>query len=950
MRVLVVAVCVVACGGGGNNSSPHNVTVDVVGPGSVSSTPVGIDCPSASCTASFTDHVTLFAQPDNGAMFTGWSGGCSGMNQSCTLELGSDQHATAMFQTGGGGNQTLSVSVTGPGSVTAMNIDCPANACSSSYLGGTMVTLTAMPQVGATFNGWSGDCTGTGTCTVTMDQMRSVNAEFAAQGGMHTLSVTVNGIGTVTSTPSGINCSSGTCTAMFASSQTVVLQEQAGGGTFTGWTGDCNGTGGCSVTMGIDHAVTASFGSSGYVLTVHLAGDGIGTVVSNPAGINCTSGSSAGCSYDFGMSSGQISLTATPAPGSSYAGQGNNGNTGCNGDNFGNGCSYGLNGSGVTVNVGFSGWTGQFPFPASLTGLALSGSTFLAVGGGGNTVTSTNDAAGGHGTYWTGHAAPPALNAVAVLGNMFYAASDGGHVMASPTGLAWTDYAAGTNDLLGIAASGTVAVAVGKNGAVEYSANGTTWNAATSGVTQQLNDVVYAGSQFIAIGYAGTIVTSPDGLTWTTRTSGSTSILYGVAYSGSQYVIVGAGGVVLTSPDGVTWTKPATSGLPIAAIHGIAWSGTTFVAAGDPSGGGSNTTIAYTSTNGVSWTAHPSAMLNDPAVRVAAPGDGKLYLLGSSGSLQQSSDGASWALVLAPGGRGAPGQGQSNALSSIAYNGSLWVAGGGWGSIFTSPDAVTWTSRRAAPCCDNITGIEWGAGLATPVFAAVGGGGTSTNMYILTSPDGITWTKVYPTSGVIQGYPSGIAYGGSTKGFAAVGSYNNGTAYLGVAVTSPDGVTWSTSATAGTDINSSLVGVTYGNGLFVADGLTLGAQGALYTSPDGASWAAQALTASSGLGAVAYGNGTYAALEPQGSAVWTSANGTTWTRTALGFMPGSAMPFGNGVFYDSALYTSTNGSTFTQVSPLPDIQEINGGVFTAAAYGNGLWVGTNLNEAFVTHH
>ena len=79
-----------------------------------------------------------------------------------------------MFQTGGGGNQTLSVSVTGPGSVTAMNIDCPSGACSTSYPSGTRATLTATPQVGATFNGWSGDCNGTGTCTVTMDQMRSV--------------------------------------------------------------------------------------------------------------------------------------------------------------------------------------------------------------------------------------------------------------------------------------------------------------------------------------------------------------------------------------------------------------------------------------------------------------------------------------------------------------------------------------------------------------------------------------------------------------------------------------------------------------------------------------------------------------------------------------------------------------------------------------------------------
>ena len=104
--------------------------------------------------------------------------------------------------------------------------------------------------------------------------------------------------------------------------------------------------------MGIDHSVTAGFGSSGYVLTVHLAGDGSGTVVSNPAGINCTSGLSAGCSHDFfGPSARRPSLTATPATGSSYAGQGMGGNIGCNGDNYGNPCLYGLNSSGVTVRT-----------------------------------------------------------------------------------------------------------------------------------------------------------------------------------------------------------------------------------------------------------------------------------------------------------------------------------------------------------------------------------------------------------------------------------------------------------------------------------------------------------------------------------------------------------------------------------------------------------------------
>ena len=57
-------------------------------------------------------------------------------------------------------------------------IDCGSD-CSESYDFDTEVTLTATPfPVLVAFTGWSGDCTGTGSCVVTMDQARSVTATF----------------------------------------------------------------------------------------------------------------------------------------------------------------------------------------------------------------------------------------------------------------------------------------------------------------------------------------------------------------------------------------------------------------------------------------------------------------------------------------------------------------------------------------------------------------------------------------------------------------------------------------------------------------------------------------------------------------------------------------------------------------------------------------------------
>ena len=74
---------------------------------------------------------------------------------------------------------TMTKSGSGSGTVTSSptGINCGTD-CSEVYSYGTVVTLTATATGGSTFSGWSGVCTGTGSCTVTMDGSKSVTATF----------------------------------------------------------------------------------------------------------------------------------------------------------------------------------------------------------------------------------------------------------------------------------------------------------------------------------------------------------------------------------------------------------------------------------------------------------------------------------------------------------------------------------------------------------------------------------------------------------------------------------------------------------------------------------------------------------------------------------------------------------------------------------------------------
>ena len=159
---------------------PLAVSKNGTGSGSITSSPTGINCGFV-CSYNFPTNsiITLTATASTGSTFTGWSGsGCSGMG-TCTVTMDATRSVTAIFTLysfaliitkSGGGSGTVTSSPPG--------IDCDP-LCSFPFAYNTVVKLTATSIAPSTFGGWSGaGCSGTGTCTVTMNSAQFVTATF----------------------------------------------------------------------------------------------------------------------------------------------------------------------------------------------------------------------------------------------------------------------------------------------------------------------------------------------------------------------------------------------------------------------------------------------------------------------------------------------------------------------------------------------------------------------------------------------------------------------------------------------------------------------------------------------------------------------------------------------------------------------------------------------------
>ena len=292
-----------------------NTAVSGAGSGNINLTPTGADC-GTSCTAAF-DYgtaVTLTAVADTGSTFVGWTGACTGSSD-CAVTITETTNVTATFDLIPY-DLTVTVAGTGNGSVSSApsGIDCGAD-CAETFDYGTAITLTAVAETGSTFAGWTGACSGSGDCALTITETTNVTATFDLTPYDLAVTVVGTGNGSVSSIPSGIDCGAD-CAETFDYGTAVTLTAVAEtGSTFAGWTGACSGSGDCALTITQTTNVTATFDLISYDLAVSVVGAGNGSVSSAPSGIDC--GADCAETFDYGTA---VTLTAVAETGSTFAG------------------------------------------------------------------------------------------------------------------------------------------------------------------------------------------------------------------------------------------------------------------------------------------------------------------------------------------------------------------------------------------------------------------------------------------------------------------------------------------------------------------------------------------------------------------------------------------------------------------------------------------------------
>lgn len=143
-----------------------------------------VTCSGGNLSPGTPDHITVVVRVNSGVASGATIVTTASVSASGSTDPTPSNNSASVTTTVTSASVGLTLIKAGPGSGTVTSgdgkIDC-GSTCSASYAVGSpasQVTLTATPAAGSSFAGWSGGCSGSGACQVTLDAAKSVTATF----------------------------------------------------------------------------------------------------------------------------------------------------------------------------------------------------------------------------------------------------------------------------------------------------------------------------------------------------------------------------------------------------------------------------------------------------------------------------------------------------------------------------------------------------------------------------------------------------------------------------------------------------------------------------------------------------------------------------------------------------------------------------------------------------
>jgi hypothetical protein len=421
----------------------------------------------------------------------------------------------------------------------------------------------------------------------------------------------------------------------------------------------------------------------------------------------------------------------------------------------------------------------------------------------------------------------------------------------------------------------------------------------------------------LTIGLSAQMATADILANWHERSAPYNTASYGNGY----FVAASDSGTIVKSSDGLVWlVQPSTPS--DYSIRKIVFGNNMFIAIGFYSSDFTKN-VVLRSFDGTTWTESPIGTTG--YLRDICYGDKTFVIVSDNGSILTSRDGDSWTIQLSK---------ASYNIYGIAYGKDEFIAVAVENSasvvVLTSQDGISWTKT---PSNIGSPVVAYGNG----TFVAVGGAGL-----IMTSKDGVAWSTT--TSGTTSDLYA-LTYTGNM--FVAVGDN-------GIILTSADGFSWMLQPSGA---NNLLNGIAYGGNTLVAVGGAYYSAGRdqsiiLSSEDNGATWITRASATTYDLYAAAHGKNTFVAVGEHG--IMSSTDGAIWLRRLSSSQYYFDITYANNMFvavgggwaplsFSPEIQTSQDGITWTSAAYPADVYSLYG-----VTYGNHTFVAVGMDGSIVT--